>query len=898
MKSLRRAVFTVLILFGCIVGVQNVFSLAAVDASSGSTEVSENITECTPFNSFAEIEEYINAFNRRYPSSGCGFLFGCKQAPGEDQQPGDEGMQAGDDFLSNGDSLTNTQVENVDEADIIKVSGGRIFTANTTYTGGISVINAHNDSVFRIPCYDYAPDEFYVDGTRLLVVGHTKRMSVNDYPVGYSTPEDLKAEGNVVFMVYDISALLPVAECDYGALTYSEQMLVRRMTFYDYGLATTRKVGNYVYGVFVSPSLRGVNKALMPKFYDSVARGDVSLTANRIYKAPHNRSSLYMVTLVGFDLTDTSRTMNASAYLTSGNVFYASENSFYTSFDYYQSYQIRTNVMRFEIYEGNFRFFGTAQMDGYLKDQFCMDEYENTFRAVVTEAESRTGADVSRLYVFDCSESGLDSRSVMRQIGRSAEMGRNEKLYSVRFDRTSCVVTTAVTVDPVYYIDLSDPVSPVITSELKSEGANTYLHPLNEEGSLILGLGHGTNIDGIKLSVYYRDDNKQLRELMTYQNPDIRYNEVLENHKALLVYGDLFAFPVNYRRSVYTGSSYYRNESCNGLLTFRISGDLKDYDLTDTKIQAMDYRLLVYRNGDYNTVNDSPKRGVVANYKLYMVGNEAAFSFSLEDLSPLSALGLTKSYSPPEEALSTDIESISVTSDDGEFNQGITVEEFASMLTVKAQYVGGKNAVCLPAKADMIEGFSSEPGSHSVTVTYAGKSQTFDYEILQTSQPSKVVDRIEVFPAEAQFSIHTTAEAAAAVLKMNVYYKDGTSALDLSVNPAYLRNFRSDQAGVYSGTVVYKNVSGYFEYTIVDDRVLASVVLYPEEITVVQGADLSRLLEQFYLIKVYSDGSTKKVLPTADMVSGYSSEAEGDFTATVTYGGKDYELKYTVIAAL
>ena len=887
MKSFRKAIVAVLLLFVCVLGIQGAAGCASGRYAGAAVEA--NITECTPFSSFQEIEQYIDDFNSYYPSSGCGFLFGCGAAGNDQEDPSVPSEPAGD-TLANGDSLTNTQVENVDEADIIKVNNNRIFTANTTYSGGISVINARNDSVFRIPCYDYAPEEFYVDGTRLLVIGKTRKSAENDYPVGYSTPEDLKAQGNTVFMIYDIEALDP--ECDFGALIYTEQMLVRRMTVNSYGLSTTRKVGSHVYGVFVSPALRRANTTLMPEFYDSVARSTVSVPANRIYKAPHNRSSLYMVLLVGFDLNDTRAVMNASSYLTSGSVFYSSENSFYTSFDYYENSAIRTNAMRFEIADGTFRFFGTAQMDGYLKDQFCMDEYENTFRAVATSASSRTGADASRLYVFDCSESGLTANSVMREIGRSADMGKNEQLYSVRFNKTSCVVTTAVTVDPLYYIDLSDPTSPAITSELKSEGANTYLHPLNEENSLILGIGHGEGIEGLKLSVYYRDERDQLKELLTYQNPDIRYNDVLENHKALLVYGDLFAFPVHYKRSVYTAGGY-QNFEYNGLLTFRISGDLSDYDLQSDSIGSLDYRLLSYREGDYNRVNDTPKRGVVANYKLYMVGNEAAFSFDLSDLSPISALGLTRSYSPPSDALSTQIGEISVHAPDRDFDADLTLEELAASLTVHAVYEDGKNAVSLPADVSMLENFSLEEGIHVGTVSYAGRSVEVEYRIVRTV-PVRRVQAIEVYPAEITFSIHTTAEQAAAALTMTVLYSDGTKEDGVRVSASNLTNFRSDKAAVYNGAVRYQGVTGYFEYKIVDDRTLETVMLMPDSVTVQQGDSLAVLLERFYLLEVYSDRTTANVTPTAQMVTGFSSESTGSFTATVSYRDRQLTLAYTV----
>ena len=52
-------------------------------------------------------------------------------------------------------------------------------------------------------------------------------------------------------------------------------------------------------------------------------------------------------------------------------------------------------------------------------------------------------------------------------------------------------------VDPLWVIDLSDPTNPVILGELEVPGVSTYIHPVNENTLLTIGIGPGE--DGLGL---------------------------------------------------------------------------------------------------------------------------------------------------------------------------------------------------------------------------------------------------------------------------------------------------------------------------------------------------------------------------------------------------------------
>ena len=58
-------------------------------------------------------------------------------------------------------------------------------------------------------------------------------------------------------------------------------------------------------------------------------------------------------------------------------------------------------------------------------------------------------------------------------------------------------MVTFENVDPLWVIDLSDPTNPVILGELEVPGVSTYIHPVNENTLLTIGIGPGE--DGLGL---------------------------------------------------------------------------------------------------------------------------------------------------------------------------------------------------------------------------------------------------------------------------------------------------------------------------------------------------------------------------------------------------------------
>ncbi len=156
---------------------------------------------------------------------------------------------------------------------------------------------------------------------------------------------------------------------------------------------------------------------------------------------------------------------------------------------------------------------GTVQLEGSVKDQYSMDEYENVLRVVTTTRETvyypitdktssmNTQGDSANLYCVD-----LAQWEILGSVLNFAPKG--ESVTSVRFDGSLGYVCTAELqqiTDPVYFFDLSDPTNITYTDTGTIDGYSTSLIQFGN-GNL---LGVGINERGeLKIEVFKEGEDK------------------------------------------------------------------------------------------------------------------------------------------------------------------------------------------------------------------------------------------------------------------------------------------------------------------------------------------------------------------------------------------------------
>jgi inhibitor of cysteine peptidase len=232
----------------------------------------------------------------------------------------------------------------------------------------------------------------------------------------------------------------------------------------------------------------------------------------------------------------------------------------------------------------------------------------------------------------------------MKKIGALEDLAVGERIYSVRYRGKTAYVVTFRQVDPLFVIDLSDPKRPTVKGELKIPGFSEYLHPIDD--NTLVGLGMNTTTtkyggvvqDGMKLSLFDVSDPVAPRETASLLLGNMgSYSEAIDNHRAFLYYPQqrLIGLPaVIYTTSGATAGDPWSGErsvSFSGYLVIRVNKD--GFEIAGT-IPSEDEQQGFHRY-DYN---NAIERGLYIGKTLYTVSSARLRAFSLDTFAEIGEL--------------------------------------------------------------------------------------------------------------------------------------------------------------------------------------------------------------------------------------------------------------------
>ena len=194
----------------------------------------------------------------------------------------------------------------------------------------------------------------------------------------------------------------------------------------------------------------------------------------------------------------------------------------------------QTNIYTISYSSGVLENKGMVRVDGFLNDQYSLDEKDGVLR-VVTETWCRTGKRYlkvdSDVYSYSMIESHRSADLYCIDISTLEIVGKvvgfapeGEQVASVRFDGDSAYVCTAVVVsfsDPVFFFDLSDMSNITYTDTGVIEGYSTSLVEL--EGGYLLGIGYG-DTGSLKFEVY-EEKNGAVVSVCDYEVDGVDFSE-------------------------------------------------------------------------------------------------------------------------------------------------------------------------------------------------------------------------------------------------------------------------------------------------------------------------------------------------------------------------------------
>ncbi len=244
-----------------------------------------------------------------------------------------------------------------------------------------------------------------------------------------------------------------------------------------------------------------------------------------------------------------------------------------------------TNIHSFDISDSNHTTYSASgRVNGTVQDQFSMSEFEGSIRiASTSDAWGRWWLSEELDENGEPVWTGPSNQVTILQDNGDGELGHvgfiggiaeGETIWSARFVGQRGYLVTFMNMDPLWVLDLSDPTNPTVLGELEVPGVSTYIHPVDDNTLLTIGIAGGADGLGLdwsttQISLFDVSDtsNPTLADTLpltpgfTDENCDDimtcgwswSYSEATYEHKAFTYWGpeNLLAVPLSTHRYVY-----------------------------------------------------------------------------------------------------------------------------------------------------------------------------------------------------------------------------------------------------------------------------------------------------------------------------------------------------------
>lgn len=541
---------------------------------------------------------------------------------------------------------TYVQSTGVDEADTVKTDGNFIYCLDDC-GARIQIFSAEKEKSKKVGQITIQDDgymqDFYIYNSKLIALAYRYADSQDFQPATSDSAEDTAVSRNVELTdvsVYDVSDIGNIKLIDSFSQSGS--------------YCSSRMIGGMLYVVSTDTAHQ---KTHIPFTCNSATPDEAvmsNIPADCIYSVENPTESNFLV-VSSINTDSSAQAIKTKAILGSADIVYCNQEYLYVTAqeyptvyynnilnyvgnnsdiafdadppiseffggDFWQfaesnnfasSYRYRqtgtTQIIKISLGE-NIEFIASNKVDGMVDNQYALDEYEGKLRVATTSTDEdyRT---TNNLFVFD---------ENLNQIGEVTGFAPDESIKAVRYiDETAYVITYEET-DPLFVIDVSNPVAPKIMGEVKISGFSTLLVPI--DSNTLLGIGYHTVDEpdddismeiqeGLKIVTFDVSDksNPKVLDTKIFENYS---SEVQYNPKALLVNferGD-FTIPMNYWKLIEDDDNY--SDDCevkNGILNFRVD---------DGKINIIDdYTSEKFSDELYNI-----NRCVYVDDYIYMLG--------------------------------------------------------------------------------------------------------------------------------------------------------------------------------------------------------------------------------------------------------------------------------------
>ncbi len=457
-----------------------------------------------------------------------------------------------------GHSITNVQVQGVDEADSVKYDGHYIYLATPTLftdTGATTSIKIFATDTATAKATEVSTTNldttYWGDISELYLVSNeqattslaTLRRSWN-YIALMNT--DVRVADSSIWWPHSMKQGIDIRLYDVrspASLSKSWSLSI------DGNLLSSRKIGNklYIVSSFI-PSIETLDysdgtdssnaaksdarirnenliadtriEKLLPEYVINDGNPQPLISSSGCLIPVHtdkNQGSLNIINITTVDL-NTQQLLNSECISSNVDGIYTSLNNVYlggsdhTNWNDgidWNDWKSFTLIHKFALVDSGVTYQASGSVEGILgwnQPSFRMDEYNDYLRIVTTDYGNFT--EPKHLLNVLHKVTGRSELEVVAHLPNAAHpepIGKpKEDIYSVRFHGAKAYVVTFERKDPLYVLDLATATDPKLAGRLEIPGFATYLHPVGENYLFSLGMETDTNglQTGVKASLY------------------------------------------------------------------------------------------------------------------------------------------------------------------------------------------------------------------------------------------------------------------------------------------------------------------------------------------------------------------------------------------------------------
>ncbi|MDH3364468.1 MAG: beta-propeller domain-containing protein [Thermoplasmata archaeon] len=424
-------------------------------------------------------------------------------------------------------STTNVQVYGVDEADLVKTDGEHIFVVSN---GDVTIIDAQpEDSMEAIAVIGageilgFEPNDVslsvsgvYVWSSKLVVVSNVYEYEETEEFWYFVQPTTrIVNHHRAIVSVFDLTEpSAPQLDFSIGVSGWH---------------LTSRMIDGVVYLVAQWGIYEVDDRISVPNAWNRDSRKEFDI--DKVHYDGETQCTDAFVNLMAVDASD-GKHREMSVITGFASTVYMSQDAMYLTYRKWVGELLwvdgeaaaedesttRTTIHKIAVDRLTMEAVATGNVKGWLLNQFSMDEMDGMLRVATTTSWMESENNV---YVL-----GSD----LSIIGSLEGLAPTERIYASRFLGDTLYLVTFRQVDPLFVIDLSDPIAPVVVGELKIPGFSSYLHPIGD--GLVIGIG---SQDGhVKLSLFDVSDPAMPIEKDSYVADDMSWTPVSSDHKAML----------------------------------------------------------------------------------------------------------------------------------------------------------------------------------------------------------------------------------------------------------------------------------------------------------------------------------------------------------------------------